>query len=295
MDEVPDNAVMQIGERMIELIPARWESVFERLINNIYQWGLFASPYISASPIQRIAQTLGDRNVQLDILTDLEAVWWGTTDPAALVALMNAVPNTRVWYLPRLHAKVYIADEREAIITSANLTDHGLMINYEYGIRISEPSIVLRIRDDLLEYKQLGNVVPRSELERLAEIAADIRALRQKMERVTRESLRKNLQHRLSDVQTRLMEIRAEGKTTNRIFADTIVYLLRKHGPLTTAQMHPLIQRIHPDLCDDTIDRVIKGVHFGKLWKHYVRNAQQTLKRQGMISYDGHYWRLTSR
>ncbi len=279
---------------MVELIPARWESVFERLVSNIHQWGLFASPYISISPIQRIAQALGNRNVQLDILTDLEAVWQGATDPAALVALMDAVPHTRVWYLPRLHAKVYIADEREAIITSANLTDHGLTINYEYGIRLTEPSIVRRVRDDLLEYKQLGNIVPRFELERLAALAADIRALRRKTELATQETLRENLQHRLSDVRTRLMEIRAEGKTTNRIFADTIVYLLRKYGPLTTDQMHPLIQQIHPDLCDDTIDRVIKGVHFGKLWKHYVRNAQQTLKRQGIILYDGRHWRLTS-
>ncbi len=57
-----------------------------------------------------------------------------------------------------------------------------------------------------------------------------------------------------------------------------------------TIELHPLIQHIHPDLCDDSIDRVIEGVHFGKKWKHYVRNAQQALRRKGLIDFDGQRW-----
>lgn len=57
-------------------------------------------------------------------------------------------------------------------------------------------------------------------------------------------------------------------------------------------ELHPLIQRLQPDLCDDSIDRVIEGVHFGKKWKHHVRSAQQFLKRQGRIRYDGARWHL---
>jgi hypothetical protein len=70
------------------------------------------------------------------------------------------------------------------------------------------------------------------------------------------------------------------------IFSDTILYLLKKNGPLTTAELHPLIQSIHPDICDDSIDRVINGQHFGKKWKHQVRSVQQLLKRQGLIYRD---------
>ena len=44
----------------------------------------------------------------------------------------------------------------------------------------------------------------------------------------------------------------------------------------------------------DGVDRVIYGVHFGKKWKHHVRNAQQQLRRQGRIMRlaDGR-WALT--
>jgi hypothetical protein len=34
-------------------------------------------------------------------------------------------------------------------------------------------------------------------------------------------------------------------------------------------------------------------VHFGKKWKHYVRNAQQYLKTHGEIRFDGSCWHMT--
>jgi hypothetical protein len=37
---------------------------------------------------------------------------------------------------------------------------------------------------------------------------------------------------------------------------------------------------------------VIDGQRFGKRWKHDVRNAQQYLKRQGIIVFDGRKWQL---
>ncbi len=277
---------------MLEVVPARWQAAFDQLVANVQGHGIFAAPYITMLPIRRMVQLLPHRGVQLDVLTDLSSVEKGFTDPRALLYLLDKCPHTRIWYLPHLHAKVYIADEREAIVTSANLTEYGLNRNYEYGVRITDPGIVRRIRADLLEYKGLGNIVPREELERLIPVADRLDEIRQRMEQEVQQVLRRELQHQLEIVRTQLMEIRADRKTTNGIFADTILYLLRQHGPLTTAQLHPLIQQIHPDLCDDTIDRVIKGVHFGKLWKHYVRNAQQTLKRQGRIRFDGQRWQL---
>lgn len=87
-----------------------------------------------------------------------------------------------------------------------------------------------------------------------------------------------------------VLKSRAQGTTTHRIFSDTVLYLLEEKGPLTTAELNPLIQQIHPDLCDDTIDRVIDGVHFGKKWKHHVRNAQLNLKRKNLIVSDGQHW-----
>jgi hypothetical protein len=77
------------------------------------------------------------------------------------------------------------------------------------------------------------------------------------------------------------------------VFAKTILYLLTHYGPLSTDQLHPKIKAINPDLCDDTIDRVIDGKSFGKKWKHAVRSAQQQLKKRGLVKLEGEHWRLT--
>ena len=77
------------------------------------------------------------------------------------------------------------------------------------------------------------------------------------------------------------------------VFADTIVYLLRRHGSLPTVAMHPLIERIHPDLCDNSVDRVIDGKRFGKKWKHAVRTAQQQLRKKGLVELVNGRWQLT--
>lgn len=288
------NFSLENSKAKVEVIPARWNEFFEHFVSSIRECGLFVSPYISLKPIQRVVELLQGRDVYIEVLTDLNSIWQGTTDPAALVTLVNELPRTKIWYLPRLHAKVYIADGRQAIVTSSNLTDYGLWFNYEYGVSISDPVLVRRIWSDLQEYKSLGSPVSRFDLEKLVVNAARLQFLRRQIEYRAEPALRDELQLRINETRDHLMEIRAAGKTTNQIFAETVLYLLRKYGPLTTAQLHPLVQQIHPDLCDDTVDRVIRGVHFGKLWKHYVRNAQQTLKRQGKIRFDGHRWYLSS-
>ncbi len=138
---------------MFETVSSHWQSTFERLVSSIHKYGLLVSPLITSAPVDRVIQILQNNgiayNVRLDVLTNLSVnnILRGFTDPAILASLMEAIPHTRVMHLPTLHAKVYVADESEAIITSANLTEGGLMLNYEYGIRTTDPNFVRRIRN----------------------------------------------------------------------------------------------------------------------------------------------------
>ena len=75
------------------------------------------------------------------------------------------------------------------------------------------------------------------------------------------------------------------------IFSDAILHLLRRR-PMSTIDLNRAIQQIHPDLCDDSVDRVIDGQHFGKKWKHIVRNAQVFLRRKGAIQLVGKKWHV---
>lgn len=232
------------------------------------------------------------RNIHISIVTNLaiDSLVSGSLDLAALLHLAKSIPELAITYLPGLHAKVYVFDKRSAIVTSANLTRGGLKRNHEYGALLRDPFHVSKIRMDMNKYALLGARMDLDSLDSLSEVTQDVMGVRREVDRSTRSRLRAILDRKIAEANTQLLVSRAKGKTTQSIFRDTIVYLLEKHGPMRTAELHPLVQQIHPDLCDDTIDRIIDGVHFGKRWKHHVRNAQQAIKRRGAIGFDGQRW-----
>jgi len=138
--------------------------------------------------------------------------------------------------------------------------------------------------------KRVNSKISLDTLTALTVATQELQAIKHRADTSINARLKKAFQERTETAHLELLKARVEGKTTHGLLCDTVIYLLQRHGPLATADLHPLIQQIHPDVCDDTIDRVIGGVHFGKKWKHYVRNAQQALKRQGMIGFDGRRW-----
>ena len=86
--------------------------------------------------------------------------------------------------------------------------------------------------------------------------------------------------------------ISLEGANVGEEAVSGSVLNILKKGPMPTRDIHPIIRSIHPDLCNDHIDRIINGVHFGREWKHRVRGAQVDLRRKGLIDLDDGRWRL---
>lgn len=279
----------------IRFLASPWADNFELLARSIKRTALLVSPYVSREPLELLSSLLEvNAPPQVDILTDIgvENLAQGSTDIGAIAAFCRPVANTRVRHLPHLHAKVYVADDKLAIVTSANLTVAGLKRNHEYGIELTEPVLVRRLSEDLRSYGDLGTDVSLLDLDRLAEIAEDLQMRRVQVLKSARRTLRQEFERRIAGAHEALLYLRAKpGDSANKIFSRTILYLLRK-GPLSTQQLHPLIQQIHPDLCDDSIDRVINGVRFGKRWKHMVRNSQQSLKSLGLIEFAEGRWHL---
>ena len=260
---------------------------------------MLVSPFIKLSRASQVLSHLQKRGIQNDVqlvvLTDLrpESALSGSTDLEALVQLSNCLPRFDLIHLPSLHAKVYLADRRMAIITSGNLTDSGIEGNLEYGIVSTDESIVREIRKDVESYALLGAKISSHAISALLDEIKELKRLFKKAERTIRSRARRVFKEKLDETRIQILRHRAKGKTTNAILSETTVFLLSK-GPLRTVELHPLIKRLHPDICDDTVDRVIDGVHFGKKWKHHVRNAQQFLKQEGRIRYYNERWHLVS-
>ena len=224
------------------------------------------------------------------MLTDLspEHAAQGSTDPEALSRLYGIARDFCLVHLPRLHSKVYVADDQQAIVTSGNLTAGGLRLNYEYGLHLLDARLAGEVRRDVLDYAALGSHLSAADLDAFCAHTRDAKeALAEATTPTPAQERFRDAIHQAKDL---LVRGYTGGEPIHTVFERTVLYVLRHEGPMPTADLHEHICQIHPDLCDDE-DRVIGGENFGRKWKHAVRTAQQHLKRRGEIqrSEDGRW------
>lgn len=280
---------------MVEMVPSPWANQFEALLRASRSSVVICSPYIGRGPCDRMVRCLtrSGSPPTVHLLTDLSTdnLLSGATDAAALLTVAESLPSVFVRYLPRLHAKVYVRDEAEALVTSGNMTDSGLSRNHELGVRILDSPVVAQVRSHAMRLIELAALVPAAELRSLAEAASDLRQQWRASEASAKTALKSAFQARVSQVNDTLLGLRVAGQSLDATLSATVLFLLRD-GPLGTEDIHREVQRIHPDLCDDTIDRVINGQRFGKKWKQAVRRAQYHLKKKELIALVEKKWSL---
>lgn len=280
-----------------KLLVSPWKNEFINALANVKKELVISSPFIDMRGTKILSDAVSARkSVAISLVTNLttQNIVNGFTDPSALLELHKQFAKVQISSLGRLHAKVYLIDDQIAIVTSANLTGGGLLNNFEYGVLIEEKNVIFNIKEDISKYYSLGNIFDRDTLEKINEETTKISRIKNKAQQTIKGTkLAQLLRISTDNLNFELLRNRIKGgKTINAIFSDTILYLLKKKGPLSTEEMHPLIQAIHPDICDDSIDRVIDGQHFGKKWKHLVRNAQQALKKNRLIKLKDKKWHL---
>lgn len=280
----------------LALLERGWHSALAQLVAESTKYVLVAAPYITGEGSRVILNSLPTnvcRTGQLYLLTDLSPshICDGSLEPAAIGELCDSVTATNVWHIPRLHAKVYIADGVRALVTSGNLTAAGMFHNLEYGVDIHDPAHVKTILDHLAFYQATGTAITRSQLAKYETAALVLRDEYRSLRRSASATATKAFRTAMRQAEDELVRLKLGGGALHTVFARTIEFLLRKYGPLSTVQIHDYVKALHPELCDDAIDRVIDGVHFGKKWKHAVRTSQQMLKKRGSIHYANKVWR----
>ncbi|HLG95596.1 MAG TPA: phospholipase D family protein [Bryobacteraceae bacterium] len=258
---------------------------------------VIASPYIKTSEAEWVCDELARKRSlpgRVQVLTDVRStnVLGGSLDIAALRVISNRIPAAAVVNLPRLHAKVYVADRACALVTSANLTPSGMDINFEFGVESHEPAFVEEVRRNLDSYARLGNVLRPELLAELQGLSDELCAEFRRVERSATSVLRRRFSAKLRAADYQFLRAQVGTRSAQGLFSEAILYALSA-SPLSTTELHPRIQRLLPDLCDDSVELVINGEQFGKRWKHAVRNAQQYLKRTGRIVFDGERWSIS--
>lgn len=270
----------------MRLLAGPWRPEFERLVAGARRSLLVAAPFIKRDEADRVCGTL-DRGIEILTLANIEvrSVAAAALDLSALVRLAQGTDRARVVALSNLHAKVYVADDTEAIVTSGNLTRSGLDSNLEYGVLLRDRNVVRRVRNDLLSFARLGAVADADALSALIPIEADLREAHTGIERRTAAEARQRFDEVVRKAKPRFGAIQVGQRTAHAVFAEAVLLVLRR-GPRRTKEIHREVQGLLPALCDDTEILFIRGERYGKAWKRRLRHAQQHLDRKGLIEYD---------
>lgn len=282
----------------LQLISDSWRERISHLALSAERSLLLAAPFIKENEARRIVEMSSPAkkagSLSLTVLTDLrpESILSESLDMEALGLLSREFTQSNVFSVPRLHAKVYIADGATAIIGSANLTPSALDLNREYGVLIEDTPVVRQIEDDMRRFSRLGSNVAPGTLSDLKDIADEIKGEFRELQRSANAGFRRRFSAVLRRAHARFVATQVGTRSANAVFSEAILYVLARR-PRTTRELHPQLQRLLPDLCDDSLELIINGESFGKKWKHHVRNAQQSLKRAGLVHLDGTVWSKT--
>jgi HKD family nuclease len=123
--------------------------IFSDLIRSSHEQ-LLVSPFIKTNAATMILENKSS-DAEISILTNykLNSFYRRSSDLNAIKSCIDN--NIDIRNYPSLHAKIYIFDSRQAIITSANLTLGGLENNYECGILIDDSSTSTQLRSNFFQ------------------------------------------------------------------------------------------------------------------------------------------------
>ena len=126
------------------VVDRNWESEFKEALQLDTTELLIVSPFIKARALTKL---LMDPPASARVITrfNLEDFAQGVSDIRALRLLLDS--GAAVRGIRNLHAKLYVFGSARAMITSANLTEAGMVRNHEFGVVTKENSTVAACRD----------------------------------------------------------------------------------------------------------------------------------------------------
>ena len=271
---------------MVQLLSGGWRSDLAALASTASRSILVVAPFIKEDEAAWFCGQLG-AGVEVTTLAnvDAEAISTAALDLAALRRLAEASSSAKLIALSNLHAKVFVADEAAAIITSGNLTRSGLDRNLEYGVLLQEPDTVRTVRGDMLAFARLGSEVDAATIAELAPLEEELRQARAGITRDAPRATKRRFTEVLRRARPALASMQVGGRSAHSVFGDAIQFVLAR-GPQSTKAIEREVSQLLPALCDDSDYFFIGGVRYGRTWKRRLRHAQQHLKRRGVVTYD---------
>ena len=152
-----------------------WKKDFLNLVEDAKQSIKITSPFVKENICKELFD-VKNRQTTFELITSfkLANALSGSLDLSGLEYVLNNEGIVKNY--PRLHSKIYLFDEKKAVITSGNLTNGGLLTNFEYGIFIDDEKLVANISKDfnILSNSEITGIVKREHILKANEILSKI-------------------------------------------------------------------------------------------------------------------------
>ena len=271
---------------MVRLLKRGWRDELAGLASAATRSILIVAPFIKYNEAAWLS-SLFRPGIEVTTLAniDAEAVGSFALDLSALRCLAEVSSTARLIALSNLHAKVFVADDKAAIVTSGNLTKAALDTNIEYGVLLREPRLVHEIRTDMFSFARLGSEVDVNTIVEMASLEAELRQARADIAASATPEARQKFDKIMRQARPVFASVQVGSRSAHAVFGDAIQFVLAD-GPRTTIAIQQEVNELMPALCDDREVLIIKGERYGRAWKRRLRHAQLHLKRRGVVRYD---------
>ena len=271
---------------MVQFLNRGWRDDLATVAASAHQSLLIVAPFIKYDEVVWLCDQIRP-NIEIVTLSNInsESVSASALDLTALHYLAEASPFAKLIALPNLHAKVFVADEQAAIVTSGNLTRSALDRNFEYGVLLDEADMVRTVREDMLAFIRLGSRVEANTIVELSPLEEELRHARTDMMNSVAPSAKRKFRELLRQAKPTFASMHVGSRSAHMVFGDAIKFVLER-GPQTTKIIQKEVKELMPDLCDDSEYFIVKGERYGRTWKRRMRHAQLNLKRKGVVVYN---------
>ena len=271
---------------MIQFLNRAWRKDLARIASVARDSVVVVAPYIKYDEAAWFCELL---RPGIEVITlaniNVESVSASALDLAALRCLAGASSSAKLIALSNLHAKVFVADQKAAIVTSGNMTRSGLDSNLEYGVLLSDARLVQTVRADVLSFARLGSQVDVNTIDELVPLETDLREAHAYIANSATADAKRKFAKVVRQARPVLASVLVGDRSAHAVFGEAIQFILAR-GPQTTRTIQQEVRQLMPDLCDDHEYFFIKGEPYGKAWKRRLRHAQLHLKRQGTLTYN---------
>lgn len=159
----------------MQILKTPWKNDLMELVSQSKKSIKITSPFVKENICNELI-SFKNTSASLELITSFKLmnVYSGSLDLSGLENIINV--NGVVKNFSKLHSKIYLFDDEKVIISSGNLTNGGLLNNFEYGIYTDNVEIVSKVVEDfslISSNKNIGNI-GQSEIDTVREMLSKI-------------------------------------------------------------------------------------------------------------------------